>query len=231
MARRRATHRAISKPEWLASQQRQLTRWHDSAATLEAQRQLLHERYFSAIQRLLPELDADSEIVEIGSGPACFCREIPVGHKTLIDPLLDDVRRIHPGALPKDAVYINRAAESIPLPSHCVDLVICMNVLSFSLNPEEILHEIARLLKPEATALLAVQISSPLAARLHYAARNLLPFLRDHTRPYRFCQRAMEHTISRHLTIDEQITIVRRPWYHPFGDDELLFACTPQPEQ
>ena len=230
MARRSACHKAISKQEWMASQQRQLARWHHSAATLEAQRKILHDRYFSCIQRLLPDLGEHSEIVEIGSGPACFSQEIPIGHKTLIDPLLDDVRRIYPGALPKGATYLNRAAEAIPLPSHCVDLVICMNVLSFAINPEEILHEIARLLKPGGRLLLAVQISSPFIARLHYLAHCLLPILHDHIRPYRFCQRAMEHTISRHLQIDEQITIVRHHWLNPFADNEQLFVCSPLAE-
>jgi len=229
MARRRACHKAISKEEWLVSQQRQLSGW-SNASILEKQRKQLHDRYFQSIQHLLPTLDEQSEIAEIGSGPVCFSQEIPIGHKTFIDPLLDDFRRIYPGALPKNAVYINSAAEAIALPKHCVDLVLCMNVLSFALNPEEILHEIGRLLKPEGVLLLAVQVSSPLIARLHYLGRCLLPMFHDYVRPYRFCHNAIQHTIARHLQINKQIIIVRHQRFNPFADDEYLFACSPLPE-
>ncbi|MDX8414280.1 MAG: methyltransferase domain-containing protein [Mariprofundales bacterium] len=226
MARHKVCHQAISKEDWLASQQRQLDGWLD-AEMLETQRTVLHDRYFEAIQRLLPRLDEGSEIVDIGSGPVCFSQEIPLGHKTFIDPLLDDLRRVYPGSMPKDAVYLNSAAEGITLPSNCVDLVICMNMLSFSKNPEEVMYEISRLLKPNGVLLLAVQISSSLVARLHYFGNRLFPFVRRHTRPYRFCQHAMEHTIARHLQINECISIVRRHPLKLFGDHECLFSCSP----
>jgi len=226
MARHKARHHAISKEDWLASQQQQLAGWCDSAR-LEAQRKLLHDRYFVRIQPLLPPLDEGSEIVEIGSGPVCFSQEIPQGHKTFVDPLLDDLRRIYPGSMPKDAVYLNRAVEGVSLPNNCVDLIICMNMLSFSKNPEEVLYEVSRLLKPNGVLLLVVKITSSLVARLHYVGNRLLPFVRNHTRPYRFCQRAMEHTIARHLQINERIAVVRHHPLNLFGDHEYLFACSP----
>jgi len=230
MAHHKAHHHAISKEEWLTSQQRQLDGW-AGAPMLEAQRKILHDRYFTAIDHLLPDLDDSSEIIDIGSAPICFSQEIVGGHKTFVDPLLDDFRRIYPGSMPQDAVYLNCAAEAIALPGHCVDVVVCINVLSFSRNPEEVLHEISRLLKPNGVLLLAVQISAPWLARWHYTSSRLFPFLRKHTRPYRFCQRAMEHTIARHLQINERICIAR---HHPlklFGDHEYLFSCSPLANQ
>ncbi|MDQ6963887.1 MAG: class I SAM-dependent methyltransferase [Mariprofundales bacterium] len=226
MARRRPRHRGVSKEEWLLSQQQQLDGWSD-IATLDTQRRRLHDNYFELIHSLLPPLDESSEIVEIGSGPVCFSQEIAVGHKTFVDPLLDDLRRLYPGAMPKDAVYLNTPAEEIPLPSHCIDVVICMNTLSFSENPEEVLYEVARLLKSDGVLLLAVQISSSLMARAHYFGCRVFPLLRSYTRPYRFDYQAMYHTVSRHLHVDESRSLAKPHPLNLFGDHEYLFICSP----
>ncbi len=224
MVLRRACRRAIGKAEWLASQQRQLEFWRDQQV-FEARRRYLHEYYFAEIQAHLPPLDEESEIIEIGSGPICLSQEIPVGHKTYIDPLLDDYRRRYPGVLPQEGVFLSAAAEDIPLPDHCADLILCLNVLSFTLNPEIVLHEMGRLLKPGGVLLLAVRLSSPLAARLHYFGRRLIPALWRYLRPYRFSRSAMEHSIARHLEILEVVPLVRAGRFRFFADDEVLFVC------
>ncbi|RMH52794.1 MAG: class I SAM-dependent methyltransferase [Zetaproteobacteria bacterium] len=228
MPHRRACRRAISKTEWLESQARQLACW-GGGDVLDAARERLRARYLDRLRSWLPPLDEESEIIEIGCGPACLSREIGPGHKTLVDPLLDDIRRRFPGALPEDAAYINCAAESIPLPGRCADLILCINTLSFTQNPEIVLHEIARLLKPEGVVLLSVLVCAPLVARLHYLARRLLPPLRRRLRPYRFSRVAMEHTIARHLRIDRVAPVVeRRGWWLSPADDELLILCGPR---
>jgi len=215
--------------EWLESQKRQLARWSDHAV-LDGARQRFHERYLASLREHLPPLDAQSEIIEIGCGPACLSQEIGPGHKTLIDPLIDDFRRRYPGLLPEDAACFSCAAESIPLPSHCADLVLSLNALSFTQNPEIALHEMARLLRPEGVLLLSVLVCAPLVARMHYLGRRLIPPLRRRLRPYRFSREAMEHSIARHLRIREVVPLVERGVWRPCADDELLCVCVPRGE-
>ncbi|MDQ6950061.1 MAG: class I SAM-dependent methyltransferase [Mariprofundales bacterium] len=223
-----AHHRAITKQQWLRCQRHELARW-QGKAMLECEMHRLQQRLLPLCDPYLQQLDEKSEILEIGSGPTCFSQWIEKGHKTFVDPLLEDLRRTYPGTIPKGR-YLTSEAEKIPLTDHSIDLIICINALSFVYNPEIALHEMGRLLRDGATVILCAKTASSPMARLHYTATRIFPAFYNHVRPYRFTLAAMRRMISRHLTIHEEITVGDHipPW-NMIADHEQIFICSSSP--
>ncbi|MDX8408589.1 MAG: class I SAM-dependent methyltransferase [Mariprofundales bacterium] len=220
-------HDAISKQQWLHTQRKELARW--------TGKEMLEHEIASLKTRLLPlcaphwaHLNSDSEILEVGSGPTCFSQWIAQGNKTFIDPLLEDFRRTYPGTIPKGR-YLTAPVEQIPLASHSIDCIICIDTMSFVQNPEIALSELNRLLDDNGLLILCAMYSSPLMARLHYIATRTLPLLFDYCRPYRFTLSAMRHSIERHLSIDSEHPVSdSASIWNPFADHEQLFICRRQ---
>ena len=218
-------HKPISRLRWQASLKKTLAKWQHKS--IEAERARLERHQLPILQRYAKQLPADGAILEIGSGPVCISRQLPQQQKTYLDPLIDDFRRLFPGELPEEGEYIVGMGENINKPDQSYDLILCMDVLSYSLNPEMILNEVERLLKPDGKCIISMRTYSGLEARLHYMAMNLLPSLCKKTRPYYYTLKGIMRTLERHFHV------VRRPaikkqwvWIPFFKREQQLFICT-----
>lgn len=86
-------------------------------------------------------------VVDIGSGPACTLCWIPNAKARIgVDPLAD--RFMELGIASHDMLYLNAPGERIPLPSGYVDVVISINALDHVEDPEAVMKEINRILRP-----------------------------------------------------------------------------------
>jgi len=218
-------HKPVSRLRWQASLKLILQRWNKK--NLSSERERLERPTLSTIQQYAKQYPENGAVLEIGGGPCCISRLLHLKHKTYLDPLIDDFRRMFPGELPEDAEYLTTTAERISKPSNSYDLILCLNMISHSLNPELIMHEIERLLKPGGTLLLSIRTHSPIEARLHYWTLQTCPFLCKKTRPYYYSLAGIQRTLKRHFNIIDECNLDIKPISNPYLRREwYLFVCT-----
>jgi len=219
-------HKPIDSIRWHASQKLSLQAWEDKNLTTE--REQLERSLLPILQRYAREYAQDATVLEIGCGPICLTSLLPQQFKTYLDPMADDFRRMFPGELPEKGEYLTAAAESIPKPDASYDLIICLNMISHTLNPELVMNEIERLLKPGGKLIMAIRIHSQFEARLHYLAIRMFPSLCSKTRPYYYARKGIRRTLQRHFHIEEEIVRKEHAIRMPFCKRQRhVFVCTP----
>lgn len=119
-------------------------------------------------------------ILEIGCGVFGPLHYIQ-GRRTLrvgIDPLLD---RLFKKVASKEIHYLRSIGENLPFTSEKFDVAICYNVLDHTVDPKKVFEETSRVLKPQGTFLLCVNIHSTMIRALNSLWREL-----DKEHPYHF---------------------------------------------
>jgi len=216
-------HKPISRTRWQASQGKTLARWKKMSPNVD--RELQEQTLLPILHRCAEQYDEDALLLEIGCGPICLIQHLPQKNKVYLDPLIDDFRRQFPGMLP-EGEFIATTAERIKKPAESFDMIVCLNTISFSLNPELIMHEMERLLKPEGTLVVDMRTHSNLEARLHYLAEQFFPYFCTKTRPYYYSLKGIRSTLSRHFKIREEINQSRAKFWLPFFKrEQRLFIC------
>ncbi len=200
-----ARHKTISKARWLVSQKRLSDIWQEENVLANEQARL-KRCYLPLLQRLQPVIDEKTRILELCSGPVCTARLIEGGGKTYLDPMIDAYRRMYPGKLPKGK-FLAIAAEKIPEEDHSFDIILCINGLDHVLNPELVLNEIERLLRPSGTVLIGMPVFPSPLTRLRYYCEHFFSLLRDEAHPYSYSLLALTRTLSRHFDIIEEIKL------------------------
>jgi SAM-dependent methyltransferase len=222
-----AHHKVFSKQRWGSAQKAELHLFgieqskHADITNLTNQ---AIERYGSLLKKYTPDLNDDAEILEIGCGPACVSQVIPHGHKTYLDPLLDDFRRTWPGSLPKGR-FITGMAEHINMPDQSYDVIVCLKTISHVQNPELVLHEMERLLKPNGILVFSATVWPLPFAQLHYFTANLFPQRVLTNRLYCYTQRGIENSLKRHFCIDRAETLPPQSMFTL--KQERLYICSP----
>jgi len=218
-------HKPVSRLRWQASLKLILKKWRTKDLSIERKR--IEDNTLEALLHCAQDYPKHSSVLEIGGGPLCISRLLPIENKTYLDPLIDDFRRMFPGELPEEAEYMATTAEHISKPNESYELILCLNMISHSLNPELILHEIERLLKPNGTLVLSIRTHSSIEARLHYWALQSVAFLCSKTRPYYYSLTGIQRTIKRHFDInDVSKRDARAIWLPFFKRQRHLFICT-----
>ncbi len=215
-------HNAVSQVRWMSAQQQEAKRWHGSDA-LDKRRIELQKYYWPLIKDLDSHLHEDSRILEIGCGPVCLAQWFKHGEKTYVDPLINDYRRAYPRKLPKGQ-YISRAAESIDLDKQQFDVILCLQTLDKTQNPELVLNEIGRLLRDEAIVVVSLTLVNPLRARLHYYLEQIMPH-RQHIRPYRYSKTALERSLSRHFECISVDPVHAHKRFWPWQSQTWMYRC------
>ena len=222
-----AHHKAFNKQRWSSAQKVELhlfateKKRHMDISDLANQ---ALQRYGTFINQETSDIKDDAEILEIGCGPACVSQFIPHGHKTFLDPLLDDFRRLWPGSLPK-GTFITGMAEQINMPNQSYDFILCLKTISHVQNPELLLHEIERLLKPNGKLVLSANTWPVPFAQLHYFTAKIFPQWTLKDRLYCYTQRGIENSLQRHFNIEKNYVL---PATHTLSlKQERLYVCTP----
>lgn len=136
-------------------------------------------------------------VVDIGPGPLGFPDACPARVSIGVDPLAE--RYAHHGLLLPDspALYLATGAEQIPLVSNSADVVLARNSLDYVEDPEQVLREARRILRPGGTLIALFDVDS-------------LPTPRE---PHRL-------TFERIRAALGDMTVVREhSWDQPFADD------------
>jgi len=110
----------------------------------------------------------DKVVVDIGPGPLGFPDACPAALAIGVEPLAERFAE-HDLLLPDSrAVYLAIGAERIPLLSASVDVVLARNSLDHVDDPEQVLREAQRLLRPGGTLILNFDVDhAPTATEPH----------------------------------------------------------------
>jgi len=84
--------------------------------------------------------------LDLGAGPKGILADIDCKYKIAIDPLIDGYKEKF--KMVDYDKYIVGTGENIPLKDNSVDLVVCTNALDHTEDPEKVIMEIKRILKP-----------------------------------------------------------------------------------
>ncbi|MDX8412169.1 MAG: class I SAM-dependent methyltransferase [Mariprofundaceae bacterium] len=185
----------------MAAQKVEVNYWH-GPKVLQAEMEHIKKHFAPILTRTAEGLGEDASILDIGCGPACPAQFIEHGRKTYIDPLLDEFRRAYPAGLPKSK-FIACQAEDIGLPDASFDLILSCNALDCMLNPELVLNEVERLLKPGGTFILGIHVYRAIVARFRYYIERFLPNMRVEVRPYSYSLTGIRKTLERHFSISD----------------------------
>ena len=220
-------HKAFSKQRWSAALKAELSsilQLQHKYPDISPLREQVKKRYLPIIEPYLAALQEDSQILELGCGPTCFSQFIKHGKKTFLDPLLDNFRRAWPGSLPT-GTFIAGTAENIQAPDATYDCILCLRTLSHVQNPELVLNEVERLLKPQGFFIISVELWPGAFARLHYLTARLFPQGILKNRLYCYTRRGIENTLRRHFHIQASHVL---PATNTFSlKTEQLYICSP----
>ena len=109
------------------------------------------------------ELFGDRVVVDVGPGPLGFPDACPARVAIGVDPLAERFRE-RGLLLRSDALYLAVGAESIPLVSESVDVVVARNSLDHVASPRRAMAELRRILRPGGTLVLSVDVDHPATA-------------------------------------------------------------------
>ena len=104
-----------------------------------------------------PSIEFIQPVIEIGSGLMSMLEFFDTPYVS-IDPLAD----IYPKVFPHRTNYLLGSGEDLIFKDESISTIICVNVLDHTKNPNKLLKEANRVLKPNGTLYLQVQIEETL---------------------------------------------------------------------
>lgn len=140
-----------SEKRWKIAQKYEKTWWENISNEINLE---FYERFAAeAVTLLKPFITLDKEkyVLEIGSGAAGIITFINSNYKFAIDPLEDFYSTIPIFTSIRDirVKYSKAMAEDMPFIDEYFDLIIIDNVLDHCENPDRVIQEMRRILKPE----------------------------------------------------------------------------------
>ncbi|MEA2362014.1 MAG: hypothetical protein QOD71_1159 [Thermoleophilaceae bacterium] len=149
----------------------------EPAATYEGRR---WQQAKAEVRRVLQEAAIDDErffhdkvVLDIGPGPLGFPDACPARLSIGVEPLAERYREHGLLLEGSDALYLVVGAESIPLVSGSVDVVVARNSLDHVDDPDAVLREAQRLLRPGGTLILNFDVGhAPTATEPHALTRD-----------------------------------------------------------
>jgi SAM-dependent methyltransferase len=144
----------------------------ETAPTYEGRR---WQQARAEVRRVLQEAGIEDEhffdgkvVLDIGPGPLGFPDACPARVSIGIEPLAELYREHGLLLEGSDAIYLSVGAESIPLVSACADVIVARNSLDHVDDPNAVLAETNRLLRPGGTLILNFDVGhAPTATEPH----------------------------------------------------------------
>lgn len=111
-------------------------------------------RCLEALRKLTP-VDESSRVLDVGCGLTSVLRLLP-GERVGLDPLADEYTRLLP--YPPGVKLVRGSGEQLPFEASSFDLVCCSNALDHMRSPQQVVAELARVLRPGGWLWLTVEI-------------------------------------------------------------------------
>jgi len=215
-----------NEARWQAAQAKELGFW-ERTGVVESEMHRVLERYAAEITDVSRELNEHSHVLDLGCGPTCAARLVPIGTKTYLDPLLNsyaESQRMY--GLPAGE-FICAMAENIPKADKSFDLVLSVNALDHFSEPERAIAEVQRVLKDQGLFLLGLFLHPPIVAALRTFIERSVPFFRDEAHPHSFTITSIKGLLSRHFRIERETRVFRKDaaWFPSLHREDWLFLC------
>jgi len=140
----------------------------------------------SRLQKWLSQwmtLDEKTIFLQVGAGPEGMINFFDVGQRYAIDPLASMYRSDFHEILDPLVHFTSGVGEELPYENNVFDLVIIYNALDHTFEPDKVLDEVRRVLKPGGINLIAVHVYS----RFSIPVLKLYKFVeRSHDHPWRY---------------------------------------------
>jgi SAM-dependent methyltransferase len=214
---------------WQRAQEHERTFWQErgDVAAILAKRKPV---YAGAIERIGAMLPESPVVVDVGSGPTCWGRFFP-GTRIYIDSLMAGYPARWGGESP-EGFPAAAMGEALPLRDDCCDLVVSFNALDHFADPEAMVRECMRVLRPGGLLAISVYVHPPLRAVLR-GLREALG-LASAPHPFSFTHRsALDLLTDSGLEVLEAETLAvvsfhTRPRFYQ-RTESLLLARAPGP--
>ncbi len=110
-----------------------------------------NKKAYEAMYRRIRDVVKDKEVLEIATGPGVIAKQVAIEAKSMIatdyaDKMLAVARR---GIVPDNLVFEHADAHDLQYADDSFDVVIIANALHIVPNPEKVLSEIRRVLRPD----------------------------------------------------------------------------------
>lgn len=169
------------KKEWWSKDISQLLKIKNNPNLYSYEQRMKHESK-ALFLRLLKETGMknnkflkDKIVVDIGPGPMGLLEGSDARVKVAVEPLAEEFKKHNLLLKDSDVVYLNQPAEKIPLLDEFADVVISRNNLDHVENPEKVMQEAYRILKPKGYLILNVDINHPpLVAEPHKITQAII---------------------------------------------------------
>jgi SAM-dependent methyltransferase len=192
----------ISRTRWLKAQKHERAFWRRLGSRIangaEHQLDWYGWRAGELNSWLVPVVKKKAgRVLEIGSGPIGIVSFLGWGECYAIDPLEPFYQQQkHLIALRSpNVMYLAGRGEHLPIADDSVSLVILDNVIDHTYRPGRILEEIGRVLAPDGTIYLCVNVHKPWGALLHGA---LAAVRIDKRHPHTFTRQKVAALLARH---------------------------------
>lgn len=195
-----------SQKRWQVAQQYERTYWERRATQIAtgASAQLGWYRWRAErLQERLRELgftlgsDGATRIIEVGSGPVGVAAFMPGLERVLVDPLeaFYSANEVLRQVRPVDATYRQGQGEQLPAETGRFDLAIIENCIDHVQDPDAVIRELLRVLRPGGILYLTVNCRT----RPGYVVHRILSSLRlDPGHPHTFTPRKLRRFLERH---------------------------------
>ena len=171
----------------------------ESWASLEWQ-QMRYDVRLAEWKRHLAELEldwasfSDQVILDVGCGPTGIAYFLDAKTSFGLDPVADQYEQWN-GYWGKRIQLVPGTGEKIPFPNGSFDTVFCINCIDHTLDPDTILLEISRVLKPGGLLVFHVDLDSPLR-KLHKVVNRRCGTLHPHSLSHEWLLRELRRNFT-----------------------------------
>lgn len=159
----------LDRAEWNDSQRNELWFWttqYKAGNPEQYHRRQYYQDLFKRLFGVWPcPIQPGTVALDVGSGPQGILQALtpPIGRRIACDPLMDEFRRIGYAVddLGVEAVAVDGEELSAMFGAECADMAFCLNALDHARDPEAVIGEIRRVLKPDGCFFLVVDLRPP----------------------------------------------------------------------
>ena len=207
---------------WKEAIEFELNEWKNRPQIFEeefAESRQKYSDYFAVIETQIG-VQETWKILDVGCNETCVSRMIRMGEHFGIDPLANE---LHLQEKISDFEIKNATGENIPYSNEKFDLVVCINVIDHTSDPNEVIEEIKRVTKKDGYLIIAVYVYNNFICLMRMLAEKI-PGLRNVGHPHTFSPKGFEKLVESDYEI-----ISRKIIYE--GKDPLDFGKTQDVEK